>query len=118
MQKSLVSISFSLLLLAAQLGLPIFGFVANAASVDSKCEHCSCGGSNCCVGDAIPDQDLPPAVPWSGERTEKNQPLWSWVDLRQRSERVVVPSEGLLPQVGKRLPPNVPIFVFACSFLI
>lgn len=116
MVKSLVSIFVSLVFLVSQLGL-----ASGAALADEPkpgCHHCDCGGSNCCVNDSVPQQDIPPGVPRPGEKLEDHQPLQSWISCRTLSLKTVCSVKNSSINLGICRFPNVPIFLFIGSILI
>ena len=116
MVKPLLSIIISLVFLVSQLGFA--GGVALTDETDSICQHCDCGGSSCCVEDSVPQQDIPPVVPWSSEKIEDRQQLQSWTSIQPLSLETASNDKSYLIDRRRCRSPNVPIFLFVSSFLI
>ena len=116
MVKPLLSIIISLVFLVSQLGFA--SGVALTDGTDSICQHCDCGGSSCCVEDSVPQQEIPPIVPWSAEKIEDHQQLQNVATIRPPSLARGFKDNVFPKDREKYQAPNVPIFLFINSFLI
>jgi hypothetical protein len=116
MLKLLATIMISLIFLVSQLGLA--SSVGFADETKSVCQHCDCGGSSCCVEDSVPQQDIPPIVPWSAEKIEDYQQLQNVASIRPLSLTRGSKDNVFPKDRDKYQAANVPIFLFISSFLI
>ena len=116
MVKLLATILTFLIFLVYQLGMAsCVGFADETTSI---CQHCDCGGSSCCVEDSVPQQEIPPIVPWSAEKIEDHQQLQNVATIRPPSLARGFKDNVFPKDREKYQAPNVPIFLFINSFLI